>query len=77
MADGKVTYFKDGDGFVMNTHYKDGEELPLHPKQAKYLLPPLGTELRTTAKAAAAPVKAKAPTPAPTPAKKNDAPAGN
>jgi len=74
MADSKVTYYKDGDGFVMNTHYKDGEELPLHPKQAKYLLPPLGTELRLTASKPPPATKSKASVPV---KKKDDAPAGN
>lgn len=46
----KKTYYKNGDGFVLNQFYKDGADVILFPKQAKYLLAPLGTELRTNKK---------------------------
>ena len=42
------TFYKNGDGFVLNQFVKDGVEVILYPKQAKYLLAPLGTELRKT-----------------------------
>ncbi len=41
-------YYKNEDGFVMNTHYKDGDKVTIAQGQAKYMLPPLGNELRTT-----------------------------
>jgi len=66
MAEMKTTYFKNGDGFIMNDYFKDGQPVVLFDKQAKYMLPPLGTELRREEKA---PAK-KAPAPAPVPAKK-------
>lgn len=43
-----TTYYKNDDGFILNNFHKDGDPVPLHPKQAKYMLPPLGGELRTT-----------------------------
>ena len=43
----RKTYYKNGDGFIMNQFYKDGSPVKLHPRQAKYLIAPLGTELRT------------------------------
>ncbi|MCF6199267.1 MAG: hypothetical protein L3J67_07705 [Hyphomicrobiaceae bacterium] len=54
----KKTYYKNGDGFVLNVYYKDGEPVELFEKQAKYQLAPLGTELRLEEKAS---VKTPAP----------------
>lgn len=59
----KTTYYKNGDGFVLNQFYKDGAEVVLHSTQAKYMIAPLGTELRAEKKRTIKPAVKSAPRP--------------